>query len=139
MFPTHRSNNTLDLVFTECLGTQRILGYKPGPYLSDHAAVEFLLSVEKEHMVSKHVTTRKLKSMDIPSFIVDLQLEDQLDSDRLDDMVEWLETKLQTALDKHAPSKEKCITDPPIHGSEIKLKIKKGELEGGKRSGDDMD
>ena len=25
-------------------------------------------------------------------------------------MVEWLETKLQTALDKHAPSKEKCIT-----------------------------
>ena len=25
-------------------------------------------------------------------------------------MVEWLESRLQTALDKHAPVKEKCIT-----------------------------
>ena len=93
MFPTHRSNDTLDLVFTECLGTHRILGCKPGPYLSDHTAVEFLLSIEKEHMVSKDITIRKLKSIDIPSFIEDLQLEDQLDSDKLDDRVEWLETK----------------------------------------------
>ena len=110
MFPTHRSNNTLDLVLTECLGTHRILSCKPGPYLSDHAAVEFLLSVEKQHMVSKHITIRKLKSIDIPSLIEHLQLDDQLDSDKLDDMVEWLETKLWTALKKHAPSKEKCIT-----------------------------
>ena len=110
MFPTHRSNNTLDLVFTKCLGTHRIFGCKPGPYLSDHAAVEFLLSVKKDNMVSKHITIRKLRSVDIPSFIEDLQLEDQLDSDMLDDMVERHQTKLQTALDKHDPSKEKCIT-----------------------------
>ena len=110
MFPTQRSNNTLDCVFTECLSTHRILSCKPGPYLSDHAAVEFLLSVKKEQMVSKHVTIRKLKSTDIPSFIEDLQLDEQLDSDRLDDMVEWLDAKLWTVLDKHAPSKEKCIT-----------------------------
>ena len=87
-FSTHRSNNTLDLVFTECLGTHRILSCKPGPYLSDHTAVEFLLSVKKEHMVSKQITIRKLKSIDMPSLIEDLQLDDQLDSDRLDDMVE---------------------------------------------------
>ena len=97
-FPTHRSNNTLDLVLTECLGTHRILSCKPGPYLSDHATVEFVLSVEKEHMVSEHITIRKLMSIDIPSLIEDLQLEDQLDSDKLDDMVEWMATKLQTAL-----------------------------------------
>ena len=110
MFPTHRSNNTLDLVFTECLRAHRILSCKPGPYLSDHTAVEFLLSVKKEHMVSKQITIMKLKSVDIPSLIEDLQLDEQLDSDKLDDMVEWFETRLQTALDKHAPSKEKCIT-----------------------------
>ena len=110
MFPTHRSNNTLDLVFTEYLSTHRILSCKPGPYLSDHKAVEFLLSVEKEHMFSKHITIRKLKFIDIPSLIEDLQLDDQLDSDKLDDMVDWLETRLWTALDKDAPSKEKCIT-----------------------------
>ena len=46
-FPTHRSNNTLDLVFSECLSTYKILSCKPGPYLSDNTAVEFLLSVEK--------------------------------------------------------------------------------------------
>ena len=109
-FPTHRSNNIQDLVFTECLGTHRIPSCKPGPYLSDHTVVEFLLSVKKEHMVCKHITIRKLKSIDIPSPIEDLQLEDQLNSDKLDGMVEWLETKLWTALDKHASSKEKCIT-----------------------------
>ena len=61
-------------------------------------------------MVSKQITIRKLKSIDIPSLIEDLQLDDQLDSDKLDDMLKWLETRLWTALDKHAPSKEKYIT-----------------------------
>ena len=109
-FPTHRSNNILDLLFTECLGTHRILSCKPWSHLSGHTAVEFLLTVEKEHMVSKHIIIRKLKSIDIPSLIEDLQCDDQLNSDKLDDMVEWLQTKLWTALDKHSPSKEKCIT-----------------------------
>ena len=109
-FPTHKCNNTLDLVFSECLSTHKILSCKPGPYLSDHAVVEFLVSFEKEHMVSKHITIRKLKSIDIPSFIDDLQLEDKTDPNNVDDMVEWFETRVQTALDKHAPVKEKPIT-----------------------------
>ena len=127
-------------MFTEHLGTHRILSCKPGPYLSDHTAVEFLLSVEKEHMISKHITIRKLKLIDIPSLIEDLQLEDQLDSDMLDDMVEWLEIKLWTALDKHAPSKEKCIT---VRSSNLwftdEIKEQKQRAKGGKRSGDNMD
>ena len=60
-------------------------------------------------MVSKYITVRKLKAIDAPSLIEDLQLEDQTDQDNMDDMVEWLETKLWTALDKHAPEKEKHI------------------------------
>ena len=39
-----------------------------------------------------------------------LQLEDKTDPNNMDDMVEWFETRLQTALDKHAPVKEKHIT-----------------------------
>ena len=92
------------------LSTHKILSCKPGPYLSDHTVVEFLVSVEKEHMVSKQITIRKLKSIYIPSFIDDLQLEDQTDPNNMDDMMEWLETRLQTALEKHVPDKEKCIT-----------------------------
>ena len=45
-------------------------------------------------MVSKHIAGRKLKSIDIPSFIDDQQLEDQTDPNNMDDMVEWLETRL---------------------------------------------
>ena len=45
-------------------------------------------------MVSKHITIRKLKSIDIPSLIEDLQLEDQRDPDNMDDMVSGLKTKL---------------------------------------------
>ena len=93
-FPTHRCNNTLDLVFSECRSTHKILSCKPEPYLSDHTAVEFLVSVDKEHMISKHIAIRKLKSIDIPSFIDDLQLEDRADLNNMDDMVEWLETRL---------------------------------------------
>ena len=125
MFPTHRSNNTLDLVFSECLSTHNILSCKPGPYLSDHTAVEFLLSVEIEYMVSKHITIRKLKSIDVPSLIEDPQLEDQTDPDNLDDMVEWLKAKLWTALDKHTPVKEKHImvrSSNPWFTDEIKVK-----------------
>ena len=106
-FPTHRSNNMLDLVFSEFLSTHNILSCKPGPYLSDHTAVEFLLSDEKEHMVSKHITIRKLKSIDIPSLIEDLQLEDKTDPDNMDDMVEWLETKLQDSSGQACPTKGK--------------------------------
>ena len=58
-------------------------------------------------MVSKHIAIRKLKSIDIPSFIDNLQLEDQTDPYNMDDIVEWLETRLRTAMDKHAPVKEK--------------------------------
>ena len=119
-------------MFTECLSTHRILGYKPGPYLSNHTAVEFLLSVKREHMVGKHITIRKLKSIDIPSLIEDLHLDDQLNSDKLDDMVEWLETKLWMALDKHAPSKEKCITvrsSNPWFMDQIKEKGESEDLE----------
>ena len=84
----------MDLVFSECLSTYKILSCKLGLYLSDHTAVEFLLSIEKEHMVSKQIAIRKLKSIDIPSFIDDLQLEDQTDSNNMGNMVEWLETRL---------------------------------------------
>ena len=58
-------------------------------------------------MVSKHITIRKLKSIDVPSLIEDLQLEDLTDADNMDDMVEWLETKLQTALGQACSSKGK--------------------------------
>ena len=93
-FPTHRCNNTLDSLLSECLRTHKILSCKPGLYLSDHTAVEFLVSVEKEHMVSKHIAIRKLKSIDILSFIDYLQLEDKTDPNNMDDMVEWFETRL---------------------------------------------
>ena len=45
-------------------------------------------------MVSKHITIRKLKSIDVPSLVEDLQLEDHTDPENMDHMVEWLETKL---------------------------------------------
>ena len=93
-FPTHRCNNTLDLVCSEFFSTHKILSCKPGPYLSEHTAVEFLVSVEKEHIISKHIAARKLKSIDISSFIDDLQLEDQTELDNMGDMVEWHETRL---------------------------------------------
>ena len=123
MFPTHRSNNTLDLVFTECLSTHRILSCKPRSYLSDHAAVEFLLSVKKEHMFSKHVTIRKLKSIDIPSFTEDLQLDEQTGWMRWWSGLIPIYRQFWTSM---LPQKKNAQQlDPPIHGSHMKSKKKR--------------
>ena len=38
-FPTHRTGNILDLVFTETSNSIKVKSCRPGPILSDHTAV----------------------------------------------------------------------------------------------------
>ena len=63
-FLTHKSGNTLDLLFTECIGRVEISKCGPSEYISDHLAVEANILVDKEDIVQKDITIRKLKNMD---------------------------------------------------------------------------
>ena len=59
-FETHNQGNHLDLVLVEELSKPKIANCSPRPYLSDHCTVETLLTQNRQDMLRKSVTTRKL-------------------------------------------------------------------------------
>ena len=109
-FPTHKGCNTLDLLFTECIGRVEISKCGPGEYISDHLAVETNILVDKEDIVQKDITIRKLKNMDRNKFIEDLNLEEFPETDNINILVNTLEKKMKESLDNNAPENSRRIT-----------------------------
>ena len=62
--PTHRYGNTLDLVFTESTEHINISNIVPGEFLSDHCLVMWQTSITRADLISKTITTRKMKEID---------------------------------------------------------------------------
>ena len=112
-FPTHKSGNTLDLLFTECISRVEISKCSPGEYTSDHLAVEANILVDKEDIVQKDITIRKLKNMDKTKFIEDLNLDQFPETDNINILVNTLERKMKESLDNNAPETCRRITVRP--------------------------
>ena len=108
-FVTHNKGNILDLVMTEPLGKTKVTSCKPGPFFSDHCAVNFTISVTKQNMERKEITFCHIKDIDYEIFAKDLNL-DNIEENELDSMVESFNNRLQTTLDSHAPEIKKIIT-----------------------------
>ena len=108
-FVTHHSGNILDLIFTEVITRQNVLKCTPGPFISDHCAVNITLSVPKTNIIRKTIQTCNLKDIDLDHFIKDMGIE-EIPTSNLEDMVEVFNKKLTTTLDHHAPEKNKRIT-----------------------------
>ena len=75
-FETHKQGNHLDLILVEELSKLKIANCFPGPYLSDHCIVETVLTQNREDMLRKSVTNRKLHNIDQQQLITDLKLQD---------------------------------------------------------------
>ena len=75
-FEIHKEGNHLDLVLAEEPSNLKIANCFPGPYLSDHCTVEIVLTQNREDMLRKSVTNRKLQNIDQQQFITDLKLQD---------------------------------------------------------------
>ena len=112
-FLTHKSGNTLDLLFTECIGRVEISKCGPGEYISDHLAVEANILVDKEDIVQKDITIRKLKNMDKTKFIEDLNLDEFPETDNINTLVNTLEWKMKESLDNNTPENSQRITVRP--------------------------
>ena len=112
-FLAHKSGNTLDLLFTECIGRVEISKCGPGEYISDHLAVEANILVDKEDIVQKDITIRKLKNMDKTKFIEDLNLDEFPETDNINTLVNTLERKMKESLDNNAPENSRRITVRP--------------------------
>ena len=76
-FATHNKGNILDLVMSEPLGKIKVTSCTPGPFLSDHYAVEFTISVTKQYMERKEITFHCTKDIDYEIFTKDLHLDDR--------------------------------------------------------------
>ena len=112
-FPTHKGGNTLDLLFTKCIGRVEISKCSPGEYISDHLAVEANILVDKEDIFQKDITIRKLKNMDRTKFIEDLNLDELPETDNINTLVNTLEQKMKESLNCNTPETSQRITVRP--------------------------
>ncbi len=103
--PTHRSGHTLDLIITRC--DDRPLRGVPvvDSYISDHWSLLFKVCIHRPAPVLKQVNFRKIKSVDIDAFKLDLSTSDLITSTPhdLSDLVECYNQCLGQLLEKHAP------------------------------------
>ena len=113
-FPTHKSGNILDHIYTEALSNCKVISCSESFYPSDHAAVECILSAPKEDTVIKTIQYRKLHEIDIDTFISDLQdIEIISQMEDGNQMVDLYETTLSETLNKYAPTISETIVTRP--------------------------
>ena len=103
--PTHQSGHTLDLIITRNSDDIILSNPYSGDYISDHCFITTQLTFPKPGSCQKLVQYRKLKSMDLDSFKLDLQdiCNDLMQLSALESMASEYYCRLKSCLDKHAP------------------------------------
>ena len=86
-FIMHCSGNTLDLIFAEIITRQKVLKCIPGPFISNHWAVNITLSVPKTNIIRMTIQTCNLKDIDLDQFTKDMGIE-EIPTSNLEDIVE---------------------------------------------------
>ena len=105
----HRSGNCLDLVFTEELSRLKVINCVVGAFVSDHAAVDVILDIRKDDLARNRVSYHRLNDIDIDKFSEDLDLS-EVNAETTDEIVNHMEFKIKSTLDKHAPVVTKDVT-----------------------------
>ena len=107
--PTHRSVNTIDLMSLQSGCHIGILEMQCGPYLSDHCSIEMTTTVQCSEANREKISYRKIKNINIESFIEDCNLS-SLSDEGLEVMVQQLGSRFKEALHKNAPIKTRIAT-----------------------------
>ena len=111
MFPTHRSQNILDLVITH-ESTEIVSNFRQGE-ISDHFAVLFGLHIPSRPRHERLIKFRKAKEIDASSFATDLQkVFIPLTSSNIDELaklVDGYNKVVASLLDQYAPLKTKRV------------------------------
>ena len=112
-FPTHRSGNTLDLVFTKCSSNITITSCTWGPLWSDHFAVEMSVNIRKPLLTHQELQYHEIRSIDTNLFGKAIDTHSLHDIDDFEELVSKFFDSLQSALDAMAPFKTKVVTKHP--------------------------
>ena len=112
--PTHIQGHILDLVITR--NSENIIKGRPisDRYISDHCSVLCSLSVPRPSPTVKHISFRKLKTLDLTAFKDDIARID-LFSNAADPekLVDSYNNTLRLLLDRHAPIMSKKVLFRP--------------------------
>ena len=109
----HRSGNCLDLVFTEELSRLKVINCVVGAFVSDHAAVDVILDIRKDDLARNKVSYCKLNDIDINRFTEYLDLS-KVNGETIDEIVNHMELKMKSTLDKHVSVVTKDVTTRKI-------------------------
>ena len=113
LFPTHKHNNTLDLIISS-QQSETLQGVTQGPLISDHNIIVFKHKVEKAQSQTKKIAYCKLNDINRSQFRCRLRQEiiSTLNNDpTLETSVDRYHHILKNLLDEFAPIQEKnCKT-----------------------------
>ena len=115
-FPTHQAGHILDLVITWNNQEMELRSIKPGYFLFDHCFVCVEIVIARPDVQNKILSYRKIKSIDKPSFAIDLEsiCQDLLWIDDLNELTAQYNCRLLSLLDKHAPVTTKILSVHPM-------------------------
>ena len=110
-YPTHKSDNILDLVFTELITQIHIKYMSRGSFLLNHCTVDFTTTIPQDKPKTNTITYRKLSNINPEDMMKDTDdMHDMIQEGDLSNMINSLESVLTEALDKHAPATIKIVT-----------------------------
>ena len=112
LFPTHKSQNTFDLVITH-ENVNIVSNFVQGEMTSDHFAVLFYLHIPSRPKQEKIIRFRQVKDIDVSKFATDLQAALMpltfTSLCELSILVDGYNQAVASALDQHAPLKTKKV------------------------------
>ena len=114
-FPTHRLQNTLDLIITEHQ-ENFIRNLNQGRLFSDHHLIDFEIVFTSTSAGQKISTFRKIKSIDHIASAKDVQHQlaiDDISKINAQECINIYHRILRTTLDNNAPLKSKVTSDRP--------------------------
>ena len=114
-FPTYQAGHTLDLVFTQNNQEMELRLIKPDYFLPDHCFVCGEIVIAQLDVQSRMLSYCKLKSINKPSFVIDLEsiCQDLLLIDDLDELAVQYNNRLLSLLHKHTPVTSKTLSVHP--------------------------
>ena len=63
IYPTHKADNILDLVYTELITQIQIVDLSFGTFLSDHCTVEFITTIPRDEPKTNTIAYRNLETL----------------------------------------------------------------------------
>lgn len=123
--PTHKDNNTLDLVITREDELTPTNFSVHDPVISDHLALHCNLHVDKPPNIKKRINYRKFRSINTDDFQHDIVNSALYSSPKtvLAELSDQYDSVLSSILDKHAPLQTKTVIQLP--GTVKKLQLKR--------------